>query len=99
MSEEQKAKMQQKALEARQKKEAEAKAHAEAVKAELSQQNPTISDEQLEKKVKFTLEGEKLDSDIALSQKRTEDLIIKRFKRNNPSSTGISADKIRRLLE
>ena len=99
MSEEQKANMQQKAREARERKEQQVRAHAQAVSAEISQANPGISDEQLEKKVKYALEGEKLNSDIATALKRVEDLQIKRYKRNNPSSIGVSIDKIKKSYD
>ena len=97
MSDEQKANMQLKAKEARERKEQQVRAHAQAVSAEISQANPGISEDQLEKKVKYALEGEKLDSDIATALKRVEELQIKRFKRNNPSSTGVSIEKIKKV--
>ena len=78
--------------------EQKARAHAQAVSAEISQANPGISEDQLEKKVKYALEGEKLNSDITTALKRVEDLQIKRYKRNNPSSTGVSIDKIKKLI-
>ena len=99
MSPEQLANMQQKAREARERKDQAKEAHAQAVSAEISQANPNISPDQLEKKVKYALEGEKLNSDIATALKRVEDLQIKRYKRNNPSSTGVSIEKIKKLIE
>ena len=104
MSDEQKANMQQKALEARQRKEESAKSHAQAVGAEISQKNPGISEDKLEKKIKFALEGEKLegeklDSDISTAYKRLEDLHNRRYKRNNPASTGVSIEKIKKLID
>ncbi len=99
MSEEQKANMQLKAKEARERKDQQARAHAQAVGAELRQKNPGISEDQLEKKVKNVLEGEKLDSDITQAVKRLEDLQIKRYKRNNPSSIGVSIDKIKKSYD
>ena len=78
--------------------EQQVRAHAQAVSAEISQANPGISEDQLEKKVKYALEGEKLNSDITTALKRVEDLQIKRYKRNNPSSTGVSIDKIKKLI-
>lgn len=99
MSEEQKANMQQKAKEARERKEEQARAHEQAVSAEISQANPGIGEDELQKKVKYALEGEKLNSDIAQARNRVEVLLIKRFKRNNPSSTGVSIEKIKKLIE
>ena len=99
MSDEQKANMQQKALEARQRKEESAKSHAQAVGAEISQKNPGITEDKLEKKIKFALEGEKLDSDILTAYKRLEDLHNRRYKRNNPASTGVSIEKIKKLID
>lgn len=99
MSDEQKANMQLKAKEARERKEQQVRAHAQAVSAEISQANPGISEDQLEKKVKYALETEKLEQDIANALKRFVELEIKRFKRNNPSSTGVSIDKIKKLIE
>ena len=98
MSDEQKANMQLKAKEARERKEQQVRAHAQAVSAEISQANPGISEDQLEKKVKYALEGEKLEQDIATALKRFVELEIKRYKRNNPSSTGVSIDKIKKLI-
>ena len=99
LSPEQLANMQLKAKEARERKDQAKEAHAQAVSAELSQANPNISPDQLEKKVKYALEGEKLNSDIATAIKRVEDLQIKRYKRNNPSSTGVSIEKIKKLID
>ena len=99
MSDEQKANMQLKAKEARERKEQQVRAHAQAVSAEISQANPGISEPELEKKVKYVLEGEKLDSDITVCAKRHEDLLIKRYKRNNPSSVGVSIDKIKKSYD
>ena len=99
MSDEQKANMQLKAKEARERKDQQVRDHALAVKAELSQANPGIDEDQLEKKLKYALEGEKLDSDITLAVKRLEDLQIKRYKRNNPSSIGVSIDKIKKSYD
>jgi len=98
MSDEQKANMQLKAKEARERKEQQVRAHAQAVSAEISQANPGINEDQLEKKVKYVLEGEKLQQDIATALKRFVELEIKRYKRNNPSSTGVSIDKIKKLI-
>ena len=99
MSDEQKANMQLKAKEARERKDQQVRDHALAVKAELSQANPGIDEDQLEKKLKYALEGEKLDSDITQAVKRLEDLQIKRYKRNNPSSIGVSIDKIKKSYD
>jgi len=99
MTEEQKANMQLKAKEARERKDQQVRAHAQAVKAELTQANPGINEDQLEKKLKYALEGEKLDSDISQAGKRLEDLQIKRYKRNNPSSIGVSIDKIKKSYD
>jgi len=99
MSPEQLANMQLKAKEARERKDQAKEAHAQAVKAEISQANPNISDDQLEKKVKYALEGEKLNTDITVCAKRHEDLLIKRYKRNNPSSVGVSIDKIKKSYD
>ena len=79
MSDEQKANMQLKAKEARERKDQQVRDHALAVKAELSQANPGIDEDQLEKKLKYALEGEKLDSDVTQAVKRLEDLQIKRY--------------------
>ena len=49
MSDEQKAKMQQSAKEARERKEQKVRAHAQAVSAEISQANPGITEDKLEK--------------------------------------------------
>lgn len=99
MSDEQKANMQLKAKEARERKDQQVRDHALAVKAELSQANPGINEDQLEKKLKYALEGEKLDSDVTQAVKRLEDLQIKRYKRNNPSSIGVSIDKIKKSYD
>lgn len=90
--------MKQKAKEAREKKEREAKAHADAVRAEVTQKNPGADETKISKLVKEILDMEKLESDIARTRKTLDDLVIKKYKIENPAATGVSKDKIEKAL-
>jgi hypothetical protein len=90
--------MKAKAKEAREKKEREALAHASAVKAEVTQKNPGADETKITKLVKEILDMEKLDSDIARSRKTLDDLVIRKYKLENPAATGVSKDKIEKAL-
>ncbi len=98
MEQAQKDNMKQKAKEARERKEREIEAHANAIRAEVVQKNPGADETKVNKLVKEILDMEKLDSDIARTRKAYEDLVIKKYKIENPAATGVSKDKIEKAL-
>ncbi len=84
-------KMLQAGKEAREKKEAEALAHASAVKVEISNANQGKSEEDIAVLVKKRLDSEKLSSDIDSTKQRLFDLVVKQDKANRTiGSTKVS---------